>query len=218
MSKHHTIPLPDYSSPDDLDLLYSDIEPTPPTKCTAISTQNDHSSPLSHHCHTLDTDYSSLHSDNTDSSPRSTPMAKPTLAIPESNYQTHSSSTTVSTFTTETTDLSTLTNENGWTTIPTSDASFNKINHLKCLKSPSKASKKEYNKNSSTYNRYDPTGQLTQQQSVRLQEQSQTTPTQHNLVSLGTPQIITRSQHKQSTTNHDHSIKASATRASGPKT
>jgi hypothetical protein len=217
MSKHHTIPLPDYSSPDDLDLSYSDIEPTPPTKCKAISTQNEQSSPLSHHCRTLDTDYSSLHSDHSDSSPRLTPTTKPSLTIPESNCQTHSSSTTVSTFTTETTDLSTLTNENGWTTIPTSDASLNKINHLKCLKSPSKVSKQEYNKNSPTYNRYDPTGQLTQRRSVRLQEQSQTTPTRHNLQPLVSPQIITRSQHKQSNTTQDHSIKANTTRASGPK-
>jgi hypothetical protein len=165
-------PLPDYSSHDDNDLSYSDIDMTPIKENVSTNDENMQSTNTAH-CRTLENDYTPQSPDLSSSPPRSTPPPlTPISKLPDTKHQSHSSTTTVSTITTELTDFSTITNEKGWTTIPTTDTSISKINHFRCVHSPQSSNKKVYNKNSPNYNHYDPTGEVTQCRSARLQKQS----------------------------------------------
>jgi hypothetical protein len=168
-TRQKPIPLSEFSSSDDNDLSYSDIDLSSPTEKSSISKGQNHSTVTSNHCRTLEQDFTPSFSNNTDPpSPFSTSLE---LSTGDNNCksQSHSSSKTVSTSKTESTDLSTLTNDDGWKTIPTTQSTVNKINHMKCVKSPPTSKGKIYNKDSPNYNHYDPTGEFTQRRSARLQ-------------------------------------------------
>jgi hypothetical protein len=171
-ARNKPIPLPDYNSHDDNDLSYSDIDVTPIKENTTTIDENVQDT-NSAHCRTIENDYTPLNSETSISPPRSPSPPQPTsFRSPEHKHQSHSSTTTVSTITTELTDFSTVTNEKGWTTIPTTDTSISKINHFRCIQSPVVPPKKVYNKDSPNYNHYDPTGEVTQRRSARLKNQS----------------------------------------------
>ncbi len=174
-ARNKPIPLPDDTSLEDNDLSYSDIDTTPIKENTTTSTENIQGT-NSTYCRTIENDYTPLSSKTAGSPPCSTsPPQTPTPKSPEHKHQSHSSTTTVSTITTELTDFSTVTNERGWTTIPTTDTSISKINHFRCIHSPVASTKKTYNKDSPNYNHYDPTGEVTQRWSTRLKNQSLST-------------------------------------------
>jgi hypothetical protein len=174
-SRQKPIPLSDYSSSDDNDLSYSDIDTSSPQDRSNTSSEPNHSPISPDHCRTLVRDFTPPTLNSNDFPSHCTSPLELTTDANESNKQSQSSSKTVSTSKTEATDLSTVTNDEGWKTIPTSQSKATKINHLKCVQSPPTAKKKIYNKDSPNYNHYDPTGEFTQRRSARLQGNSSST-------------------------------------------
>jgi hypothetical protein len=171
-SRNKPLSLPDYLSQDDNDLSYSDNDTTP-LKENITSPNENLTGTDTTHCRTLANDYTPSNFGSETPSPCSTPPPlTSSTRSPEQKQRSHSSTTTVSTITTELTDFSTVTDERGWTTIPTTDTSISKINHFCCVNSPASHTKKVYNKDSPNYNHYDPTGEVTQRRSARLQNQS----------------------------------------------
>jgi hypothetical protein len=158
--RQQPIPLSDYSSSDDNDLSYSDIDPTSPQEPRTMINDSNQSPISPEHCRTLEQDYTPQSPTTNDSTPDT---KSPTKALPymnEEKSQSLSSSTTVATSKTELTELSTLTNDDGWKTISSSKSTASTINHLQCAKSPKQPSNHIYNKDSPNYNKYDPEGTI----------------------------------------------------------
>ncbi len=84
-----------------------------------------------------------------------------------------SSAKTVSTSKTELTELTNTTDDDGWKTISPTKPKESKINHLKCVTSPTSSPNQVYNKNSPNYNQYDPEGTIVRRSNRILQKSSQ---------------------------------------------